>query len=176
MLFRSDENFQPIWGTRANKMEYNQSTNTTPRARLLVMKRVRLYLFRGSLNVLYRSILTARRVNIEVGTAMRYNVVHTLHIVSPWYHCPSLIKISASRGIVIAAVSRSEIESDRIKTFVADLRKLGVKVIIKKTKMFPTIAMAMIVMYAPHKGYRNFGSMLLSKRKLLWLLEVEFIP
>lgn len=38
--------------------------------------------FPGSLRILYRSTLTARRVKIEVGTVVRYNVTRVLHIIS----------------------------------------------------------------------------------------------
>lgn len=104
--------------------------------------------FPGSLRILYRSTLTAKRVKIEVGTVVRYNVTRVLHIISLLFQMLSENekRFSIFKWLNYSVTVRRSDNANEKKMFFGFLRRFLLATMVYKTKRFPTTAAATIKM------------------------------
>ena len=82
---------------------------------------------------------------MDVGTAIKYVVVQTLHMISPCLQRPNEMIISKSNGITRQVVIRSETAKESVKNVLMDCRRDLVISVTTQTVIFP-ISEAMIMM------------------------------
>ena len=82
---------------------------------------------------------------MEVGTAIKYVVVQTLHMISPCLQRPNEMICSKSNGITRQVVIRSETAKESVKNVLMDCRRDLVISVTTQTVIFP-ISEAMIMM------------------------------
>ena len=114
---------------------------------------------KGSLRVLYRSTLMAKRLKIEMGMVLRYITCQIIQNASPWFHSKSILKSnSMSNGITMIAARKSERARDRMKRFVGLLRRCLLASIARQTNKFPKTATDVIAVAQAETGYENICS------------------
>ena len=82
---------------------------------------------------------------MDVGTAIKYVVVQTLHMISPCLQRPNEMICSKSNGITRQVVIRSETARERMKHELMDCRSDLVLSMTTQTMIFPN-SEAMIMM------------------------------
>ena len=82
---------------------------------------------------------------MDVGTAIKYVVVQTLHMISPCLQRSNEMIISKSNGITRQVVIRSETAKESVKNVLMDCRRDLVISVTTQTVIFP-ISEAMIMM------------------------------
>ena len=82
---------------------------------------------------------------MDVGTAIKYVVVHTLHMISPCLQRLNEMISSKSNGITRQVVIRSETAKESVKYELMDCRRDLVLSMTTQTVIFP-ISEAMIMM------------------------------
>ena len=114
---------------------------------------------KGSLRVLYRSTLMAKRLKTEMGMVIRYITCQIIQNASPWFHSKSILKSnSISNGITMIAARKSERARDRMKRSVGLLRRCLLASIARQTNKFPNTATDVIAVAQAETGYENVCS------------------
>ena len=114
---------------------------------------------KGSLRVLYRSTLMAKRLKTEMGMVIRYTTCQIIQNASPWFHSKSILKSnSISNGITMIAARKSERARDRMKRSVGLLRRCLLASIARQTNKFPNTATDVIAVAQAETGYENVCS------------------